>query len=183
MPLFCTICCAPEAVEARETRSKKMIDNPAVNEVQQERMWMQRSVSQLLFSYLPGKTVDWEDGLAIVQLGGVRLSSAWEGKQAQVVLKEIEAYLTRWCSAGGIVHASFPDPRKQPERFTIGVPESIAATVVDAALRCLSCNRLVFTSKKHLAVSRKSGARPFLCPSCGQPALRQFPQIFVHGCG
>jgi len=159
------------------------MDNPAANEAQQERMWMQRSVSQLLFSYLPGKTVDWEDGLAIVQLGGVRLSSAWEAKQMQVVLKEIEAYLTRWQSAGGIMHSSFPDPHKQPERFTIGEPESISATVVDAALRCLSCNRLVFASKKQLAVSRKSGGRPFLCPSCGQPALRQFPQIFVHGCG
>ncbi len=158
------------------------MDNPA-NEAQQERMWMQRSVSQLLFSYLPGKTVDWEDGLAIVQLGSVRLSSAWEAKQTQVILKEIEAYLTRWRSAGGIVHSSFPDPHKQPERFTIGEPESIAATVIDAALRCLSCNRLVFASKKQLAVSRKSGGRPFLCPSCGQPALRQFPQIFVHGCG
>ena len=30
---------------------------------------MQRGVSQLLFNYLPYRTVDWEDGLAIVQLG------------------------------------------------------------------------------------------------------------------
>ena len=30
---------------------------------------MQRGVSQLLFNYLPNRTVDWEDGLAIVQLG------------------------------------------------------------------------------------------------------------------
>jgi len=159
------------------------MDNTTPNETQQERMWMQRSVSQLLFSYLPGKTVDWEDGLAIVQLSSVRLSSAWEPKQARVVLREIEAYLSRWRAAGGIVYSSFPDPAAQSERFTIGEPESIAATFVDTALRCLSCNRLVFANRRQLAASRKDGKRPFLCPSCYQPTLRQFPQIFVHGCG
>src|SRR5260221_9310537 len=133
------------------------MDNTTPNETQQERMWMQRSVSQLLFSYLPGKTVDWEDGLAIVQLSSVRLSSAWEPKQARVVLREIEAYLSRWRAAGGIVYSSFPDPAAQSERFTIGEPESIAATFVDTTLRCLSCNRLVFANRRQLAASRKDG--------------------------
>jgi len=54
---------------------------------------MQRGVAQLMFSYLPGKTVDWEDGLAIVQLAGVRLKGAWEPKDAQIVLKEVSGYL------------------------------------------------------------------------------------------
>jgi DNA-directed RNA polymerase subunit RPC12/RpoP len=152
-------------------------------EASQDPLWMQRSVSQLLYSYLPGKTVDWENGLAIVQLGSVRFSSAWEETRAQLVLKEINAYLLRWRSASGVVHPSFPDPEKQANRFTIGEPESISATFVETALHCLACNRLVFLSKTQLATAKRQGRPPFRCPSCGKTTLRQFPQIFVHGCG
>lgn len=160
--------------------------NPASSSVpksSQEQLWMQRSVSQLLYSYLPGKTVDWENGLAIVQLGSVRFSSAWEAARAQLVLKEINAYLLRWRNAGGIVSPSFPDPEKQANRFTLGVPASISATFVETALHCLTCNRLVFLSKTQLVVAKRQGKSPFRCPSCGKTTLRQFPQIFVHGCG
>jgi hypothetical protein len=162
------------------------MENPASGgtpESAQEPLWMQRSVSQLLYSYLPGKTVDWENGLAIVQLGTVRFSSAWEASRAQLVLKEINAYLLRWRNAGGTVSASFPDPEMQADRFTIGEPESISATFVETALHCLSCNRLVFLSKTQLAAAKRQGRPPFRCPSCGKTTLRQFPQIFVHGCG
>jgi hypothetical protein len=152
-------------------------------ESSQEPLWMQRSVSQLLYSYLPGKTVDWENGLAIVQLGSVRFSSAWEASRAQLVLKEINTYLLRWTSAGGIVHTSFPHPVKQADRFTIGEPVSISASFVETALQCLTCNRLVFLSKSQLAAAKRQRRSPFRCPSCGKTTLRQFPQIFVHGCG
>jgi DNA-directed RNA polymerase subunit RPC12/RpoP len=155
----------------------------SVSESSQEPLWMQRSVSQLLYSYLPGKTVDWENGLAIVQLGSVRFSSAWEVTRAQLVLKEINAYLLRWRDKGGTVHPSFPDPEKQADRFTIGEPASIGATFVETALQCLSCNRLVFLSKAQLVAAKRQGKPPFRCPSCGKTTLRQFPQIFVHGCG
>jgi len=144
---------------------------------------MQRSVSQLLYAYLPGKTVDWENGLAIVQLGNVLFSSAWEPAQAQLVLKEINAYFARWRSAGGLIHPSFPDPEKQAARFTVGEPVRISATFVETALHCLTCNRLVFARKRDLLAAQKKGHSPFRCPSCGKTTLRQFPQIFVHGCG
>jgi hypothetical protein len=160
-----------------------MTDQTTSEHHEQTSLWMQRSVSQLLFSYLPGKTVDWEDGVAIVQLGGVRLASAWAPVQARIILNEIGEYLERWRSAGGKVHPSFPNPMEQPERFTIGEPQSINATFLDVALRCLSCSRLIFLSKGQLAATRSDGAKPFRCPSCGHPTLRQFPQIFVHGCG
>ncbi len=160
-----------------------MTDQKSNDQHEQAPEWMQRSVSQLLFSYLPGKTVDWEDGVAIVQLGGVQLASAWAPAQARIILSEINEYLERWRSAGGKVHPSFPNPLEQPERFTVGEPASIHATFLDVALRCLNCSRLVFLKKTELAGGRREGARPFRCPSCGHPTLRQFPQIFVHGCG
>src|SRR5690348_5582554 len=105
---------------------------------------MQRSVSQLLFSYLPGKTVDWESGTAIVQLTYVRLASAWDPARAQLVLAEVADYLRRWRERGGRVHTTFPDPRRDGGRFTIGEPRSIEADLLETALQCLSCSRLVF---------------------------------------
>ena len=62
---------------------------------------MQRGVSQLLFNYLPNRTVDWEDGLAIVQLGNVRLSNAWEEDRKTSLLKEIADAFGRWQVRGG----------------------------------------------------------------------------------
>ncbi|HEY1350706.1 MAG TPA: hypothetical protein VGF67_13870 [Ktedonobacteraceae bacterium] len=127
--------------------------------------------------------MDWENGLAIVQLGNVLFSSAWGTWRAQLVLKEINTYLLRWQNAGGVVHPSFPDPQAQADRFTIGEPKSISATFVETALRCLSCNRLVFLSKTQLAAAKRQSTSPFQCPGCGKTTLRQSPQIFVHGCG
>lgn len=144
---------------------------------------MQRGVAQLMFSYLPGKTVDWEDGLAIVQLAGVRLKGAWEPKDAQIVLKEVSGYLGRWRDLGGVVSGTFPDPEREPRRFTMGEPESIDAVVMEAALHCMSCSRLVFRKRKDLHEAAARDAHPFRCPTCGKDALRQFPQVFVHGCG
>src|SRR2546430_12940435 len=56
-------------------------------------MEMSRSVSQLLFSYLPDKTVNWEDGAGIVRLGTARLEGAWPPSTASFVLDEVRDYL------------------------------------------------------------------------------------------
>jgi hypothetical protein len=56
---------------------------------------MSRSVTQLLFSYLPGKLVDWEDGTAIVELTNVRLASAWDANRRALVLEQVADYLDR----------------------------------------------------------------------------------------
>lgn len=146
------------------------------------RVTMQRSISQLLFSYLPGKTVDWEGGVAIVHLQNVRLSSSWDNQRSQLVLAELAAYLQRWEAEGGRVHPSFPDPLRESGRYTVGTPESIDGDLLECALHCLSCSRLVFASRAALA-RREGTSNPFRCPSCGKGPLRQFPQVFVHGCG
>src|SRR5215468_10912617 len=90
---------------------------------------MQRGVSQLLFNYLPYRTVDWEDGLAIVQLGNVRFSSIWEEERKTTLLKEIADAFGRWQSRGGRVDSGFPHPLREPERYTVGAPMEIDAAV------------------------------------------------------
>ena len=72
---------------------------------------MQRGVSQLLFNYLPYRTVDWEDGLAIIQLGNVKFSTVWEEERKATLLKEIKECFDRWILRGGRVDSTFPpDP-------------------------------------------------------------------------
>ncbi len=108
------------------------------------RMSMQRGVSQLLFNYLPSRTVDWEDGLAIVMLGSVRLASAWDLDDTIVLLDEIGYLFDRWRSRKGTIDPKFPDPRSERSRFTVGMPESIEAAPLKTALACPHCSRLFF---------------------------------------
>ncbi len=137
---------------------------------------MQRGVSQLLFNYLPYRTVDWEDGLAIVQLGNVRFSSIWEEDRKTTLLQEMGESFERWIAKGGTIDPAFPDPKQEPERYTAGSPESIDAAVLPAALICQRCGQLIFDKKfyKH----EKSS-----CPNCQSPRIHQIPFVFVHGCG
>lgn len=146
----------------------------------ESRPMMTRGVSQLLFNYLPERTVDWEDGLAIVRLGGVRLSApVWPQDRARVVFEEIGHQITRWRLQGGTVDPEFPDPVRNPGRFTVGTPESIEAMVLQTAYICRQCNAFQFPSHADLA----NAQRPLRCTGCGSSSLRQFGQVFVHGCG
>jgi len=138
---------------------------------------MQRGVSQLLFNYLPQRTVDWEDGLAIVQLGTVRLSSSWDEDQKTVVLNEMAELFDRWRAKGGMIDREFPDPRHEPERYTIGLPSAVAASVLSTALICQACGQLIFPKRRAYTSS------PLICPNCQKPRVRQLPFVFVHGCG
>ncbi len=149
-------------------------------EDQQGRLVMQRGVSQLLFNYLPGRTVDWEDGLAIVQLGGVRLSQAWDQERAAAVLDEIAQLFDRWRSRGGTIDPNFPDPRTEQGSFTVGLPQAIEASVLYTALFCPRCARLSFPKPTRIA---RMEPGEFGCAECGSRGLRQIPWVFVHGCG
>jgi DNA-directed RNA polymerase subunit M/transcription elongation factor TFIIS len=138
---------------------------------------MQRGVSQLLFNYLPYRTVDWEDGLAIVQLGNVKFSTVWEEERKVTLLKEIRESFDRWIVRGGRVDFTFPpDPAREYERFTVGSPVSIDASVLQAALICQGCGQLIF-EKKYQRDTRLH------CPNCNGSRIHQIPFVFVHGCG
>jgi len=138
---------------------------------------MQRGVSQLLFNYLPYRTVDWEDGLAIVQLGNVRFSTVWEEERKATLLKEIRESFDRWILRGGRVDSTFPpDPVREYDRFTVGSPASIDANVLQAALICQGCGQLIFEKKYQRDASLH-------CPNCNGSRIHQIPFVFVHGCG
>lgn len=144
---------------------------------QDKALTMQRGVSQLLFNYLPQRTVDWEDGQAIVQLGTVRLSASWDEDRKTVLLKEVAELFDRWRAKGGTIDREFPDPRQMSERYTIGLPNVITASVMSSALICQDCGQLIFTKK------RSDSSSPLVCTYCEKPRVRQVPFVFVHGCG
>lgn len=152
-------------------------DFGSVNDIREEQAVMQRGVSQLLFNYLPYRTVDWEDGRAIVVLGTLRFSWIWEEDRKTTLITEIAESFTRWQRRGGRIDPSFPDPTREPDRFTIGLPESIDASVLDAALMCQSCGQLILGKRASEPHSKCPN------PECGGTRLHQFPFIFVHGCG
>src|SRR5215469_11993167 len=146
-------------------------DNPENDDnVRQRTPEMQRGVSQLLFNYLPYRTVDWEDGLAVVQLGNVRFSSIWEEDRKTTLLQEMSELFDRWRAKGGTVDPAFPDPKREPERYTVGSPESIDAAVLPAALICQRCGQLIFERK-----SQKFDKAH--CPNCKSPRIHQFPFV------
>ncbi|MFN7998445.1 MAG: DUF1998 domain-containing protein [Bryobacteraceae bacterium] len=137
---------------------------------------MQRGVSQLLFNYLPYRTVDWEDGLAIVQLGNVRFSAVWEEDRKTTLLREMGDAFERWQLRGGMIDPAFPDTAREPERYAVGAPISIDASVLSTALVCQRCGQLIFEKKHHKTESLR-------CPHCESPRIHQLPFVFVHGCG
>ena len=161
---------------ARYTRK-----TPVTNDGEQstERsLTMQRGVSQLLFNYLPNRTVDWEDGLAVVQLGNIRFSSVWEEERKTTLLQEIAAAFGRWQVRGGRIDPAFPDPVREPGRFAVGAPMEIDASLMPAALICQKCGQIIFEKPR----SRSPSIR---CtnPECFSPRVHQIPFVFVHGCG
>ncbi len=143
---------------------------------------MQRGVAQLLFYYLPGRTVEWEDGQAIVEINNVRLSSVWDDDRTTVLLHEVQQLLDWWRERGGTVDSQFPDPRTQPGRFTVGLPRSVEAIPFETAFVCRRCSWLAFPKRRELARASREGSA-LACRNCGNDSLRQFGQVFVHGCG
>ena len=129
----------------------------------------------MLFSYLPDKTVNWDDGAGIVRLGSSRLETAWPSTAAQFVLNEVRDYLERWRQRDGEVDRRFP-PLSAADRFTVGTPRGISASILNTAFYCRDCFRF-FPEKPRLRGDR------LLCPGCGRQTLRQIGYVFVHGCG
>jgi hypothetical protein len=145
-----------------------------------EYLSMQRSVSQLMFHYLPGRIIDWEDGLAIVQLTDVHFANIWTPEQSKIVLDEMASLFDRWRHKGGKIDERFPNPRTQTGQFAIGTPDAVNVTVLETAFVCQFCSNLQFITINQLS---RSEGNPLTCLNCQKTALRQLGQIFVHGCG
>src|ERR1017187_10022246 len=105
-----------------------------------------------------------------------RFSSQIEENRKTTLMKEISEAFDRWRSRGGNVDQAFPHPLHEAERYTVGGPESIEASLLPAALICQRCGQLVLDKK----LQRADRLR---CPHCESQRIHQLPFVFVHGCG
>jgi len=167
----------PVSRSAEKGNDRRALDEAIAEGPANPKSRMQRGVSQLLFNYLPERLVDWEDGLAIVRLGEVRLSVVWQDERKNALLEELADLFRDWTARGGTLDRQFPDPTRERSQFTIGLPETIGAGILHTAMVCQACSRLHFPRPRELAKSELE------CSGCGGQALRQFGQVFVHGCG
>src|ERR1035441_3888118 len=85
-------------------------------------------------------------------------------------MKEISEAFVRWQSRGGNVDQAFPHPLHEADRYTVGAPESIEASLLAAALICQRCGQLVLDKK----LQRADRLR---CPHCESQRIHQLPFV------
>jgi hypothetical protein len=156
---------------------KEVISQDYIDPFEKKELVMQRSVPQLLYYYLPSRTVEWEEGLAIVKLGRPRFKTIWDENRSRLVIEKVQEFMENWRSANGKIDPDFPDLTKDSNLVTVGEPRSIEAQVLDTAFVCRNCSRLLFIKQSSL-----SRQKP-ICPECKKPTLRQLGLVFIHGCG
>lgn len=143
---------------------------------------MERGKQQVLFSYLPESTFDYEGGGLICKV------TSLEGKQVvlrddSTLREEIRNYVlgtkqhSRWDESRV---RGFPDPVAHPADFEFVDPMSVRFDVFPCVWQCGACRR-VFAYRD---IREASDRNPSLtCRYCRATRLRQVYHVFVHECG
>ncbi len=137
---------------------------------------MERSSSQILFNYLPGKTFDHETYRAVCRVDRVE-GNRLERLDRATVLARVNAHIEAAAAAGNSV-ANFDErTRRDPEAWTIRRPTQVIARVFPLLLQCrLGCKRVFALNEDG------SGSRLRKCPVC-KKRLAQIQHILFHECG
>ncbi len=138
---------------------------------------MYRGKQQILFSYLPGRTFDFERIGAIAQVSDVRGIACAE-LNANVVLQRIAQEARAWDEE---FRPSLRDATlRDAGRFVLLDPKGVEATFFPRVLWCQNrrCGRVI-------DVSHWDGLprEPRECPACHEHSLVQIRFVKVHRCG
>jgi hypothetical protein len=137
---------------------------------------MERSSSQILFNYLPGKTFDHESYRVVCKVDRVEGDQLEEIDRTTVV-NRVNARLDAARADGNNIVNFDERSRRTAGAWSIKRPTQVVGRVFPLLLQCrLGCKR-VFEL-------REDGSGPKLrqCPSCGK-RLSQVQQIQFHECG
>jgi hypothetical protein len=137
---------------------------------------VERSSSQILFNYLPGKTFDHESYRVVCKVERVEGDQLDEIDRATIV-DRVNSRLDA-SKAGGNNIVNFDErTRRSAASWTIKRPTQVVARVFPLLLQCrLGCKRL------YELKDDGSSAKLRQCPTCNK-RLSQVQQILFHECG
>lgn len=139
---------------------------------------MQRGRTQTLFTFLPGKTFDYEGGRSICRVTtfeyeeNQRINKEW-------VLADLRKYLRAWQEPEGRPAwlQFFPDPQKYKDSYVLAEPTKVLCEVFPLAFECRKCGRMVVYHSPDQAAGKG-----LTCGVCGG-TLQQIYHVQVHTCG
>ena len=139
---------------------------------------MQRSTTQVIYRYLPGRVFQHEDGFIaeVDHINGARVSNL----NTTVLLDELTNELRRWAPD----QLGLPDPRSNPNEFLILEPEEVSWDVFPLTFECLNpaCQRVTRWFRQDQVVNDTNATGQVRCPSC-RGKMRQLRYLTAHNCG
>jgi len=136
---------------------------------------MQRSLSQVLFQFLPGNTFDYSDGRGIWRVNRLETSDISGKIDAKYVSDRVAARTDHW--DGG--SEGFP-PYGDQGAFHFGTPESVQAEPFPTVYECNECGHVKwYRDADDLLESNPQQT----CPRNCQGELNQIQFVSVHSCG
>ena len=141
---------------------------------------MQRSISQTLWSYLPGAVFNHQDGFIaeVHHITGERVHDI----NRRVLLDELGRELQRWRPD----QVGIPDPSVTPDELLIIRPTEVTFDVYPLTFECTNptCRRVRRWFKQQDLLRDTNAAGRITCthPGCGSP-MRQLRYLTAHNCG
>ncbi|MYG79705.1 MAG: hypothetical protein F4189_15275 [Acidimicrobiaceae bacterium] len=139
---------------------------------------MQRSTTQVLYRYLPGRVFPHEDGFIaeVHHINGARVSNL----NTTVLLNELTNELRRWMPE----QIGLPNPRSNPNEFLILEPEEVSWDVSPLTFECLNprCQRVYRWFRQDRVVADTDASAQIRCRHCNSK-MRQLRYLTAHNCG
>lgn len=133
---------------------------------------MNRGKNQVMYSYLPGYTFDFDKSSAIAQINSIRGIQRTD-LNLYLILQAIRNQSAAWGDLGRI----FADPR--PDQFVLLEPKKVYAQLFPKVFWCQNrqCGQL-FDYSRSEAIPRQA-----TCPTCKRGRLSQLRFVKIHQCG
>lgn len=133
---------------------------------------MNRGKNQVMYSYLPGYTFDFDKSSAIAQIENIRGIQRTD-LNLYLILQAIRNQAAAWGDLGRI----FADPR--PDQFVLLEPKKVYAQLFPKVFWCQNrqCGQ-VFDYSRSDAIPKQA-----TCPTCKRGRLAQLRFVKIHQCG
>lgn len=140
---------------------------------------MERSTTQVIYRYLPGRIFSHDDGF-LAQVNRVQGGQVSSYVNQKVLLEELARELEQWRPD----QRRIPDPLTNPDEYLLLEPREVSWDVYPLTFECTNqaCKRVKrwFTQKE--AIEKTSAAGRVRCGHCNTK-MRQLRYLTAHECG